>query len=565
MKKSRTLLLIMSLLVAFVTCSASADSLMQVYDQAVHNDPTFKKAEADWQAAKENFPIALSTYLPLLNITGGLSRNYTKTLPNKVASDGYYNLSSWSVTVTQPIFNLASWASIKGARASVKSATATYLGAIQDLMVRTANAYFDVLQASEKLRFTIASKNAVYQQLRTAEQQFKVGLIAITSVYDAQSSYDQSIADEIRDRNILYNRLEELRAITGQHYVSLTGLKNTVPLTPPTPNDIDAWVRVAERQNYGLTAQNYTAISSRENIKQQSAARWPVLDASGTYGSSHKVENGDNSGGSIGGSLGLSLSFAPFQGGAVIANTSQARYQYESALHLLEATHRSVVKDTRQSYLGVMSGINRIKADLQTIRSAEKALSATKAGYVVGTRTMVNVLDDVKSVYQAQNTYMSDEYNYIKNIINLKSDAGTLSVNDLRQIDSWFKKVVKFKLASSIYTMPSKPHIAKPPIKVAPLPKAPIKKKIKTPKAKASHVHNDTLHKGFGVQVYASHTRSLAEHFIQQHKLSDAYVLKHGKFYRVVIGSYKTHHAAQQSISNLSDDLRARHPWVVKG
>lgn len=425
--------------------SAQADNLVQVYHQAVMNDPVFAQAESTWQSQKMNYPIAQAAYLPQASVTGDFTQQYANSRPQFVNINGSTASYGYTLTLTQPILNFPAWAAIKGASATVKSATATYLAAQQSLMKRVTLAYLNVLQAADRLRYTKANKRAVWQQLVTSRQKFNVGLIAVTDVYDARSRYDQVVAAQITAQNDLDIQLENLRAITGMHYHSLMGLHKQIPLFRPKPDNINRWVSVAARQNYDLKAQNYAVLAAMQNIKQQRAAGWPGISFKAQYSDSHTVDVNPSRipGGTLGqenGSLGVAATWNFLQGGLVRATTKQARYNYVTAAGQLEQVHRQVVNQTRSSFLSVLSGISQVKADKQRIVSAKNALEATEAGLRVGTRTMVDVLNDLTTVYQAQQQYADDQYAYINSYITLKSAAGTLSVRDLAEVNSWFKK-----------------------------------------------------------------------------------------------------------------------------
>ena len=469
--KSRWLALFTGVFFASVALPLQAADLMEVYYQAVHADPTFKKAQADWQSAKENLPIARAGYLPQFNITGDWQRQYTHISPlTTVNANGTNTNSTYLLTLTQPIFNLVTWKAIKSAKASVKAATATYAAAAQDLMVRASTAYFSVLQAYDQLRYTLSRKRAVYQQLQQAEEQFKVGLIAITGVYDARSVYDGAAATAIGDQNRLNDAVENLRAITGRHYIYMKGIHYAIPLVRPTPNDINQWVRVAEHQNYSLRAQDYSVISARETIKQQAAGWMPQVNFVGSY-----TEDRDTKVGIFptttteGATAGLQLNFPLFQGGLVSAQTRQAEFNYLAASSQLLFVERGVVSDTRKSFLGIVTGIAQVKADLAAVKSASNALEATKVGYEVGTRTMVDVLDDVTALYQQQQRYTDDQYRYIIDTIELKANAGTLKPQDLKIINSWLKKQVKLNLPLAAFGPKLQP--------IGPPPQVTLKKK----------------------------------------------------------------------------------------
>ena len=468
MKKKLTALIV--IILSLIMPSLYADNLIQIYYQAVKSDPSFLKAHADWLSAQQDLPIAMSRmggggapssgFFPYVTVTGSLIRTHQKMNvdPNSNAS-GYFSQNGYLITLTQPIFNYATWKSISSARFTVKAATATYIAAVQDLMFRTAQAYFDVLKAYDQLQFTLAQKESFLHQLITVEEKFKVGLIAITGVYDTQASYDQAVAQEIQDRNNLANKLENLRAITGMEYKSLAGLKKVIPLVIPHPYDINAWTQIAERQSYSIQSASYIMLAQRETVKQTAAGWCPTLTGVITYGTNNQRgfppglsrPTVDATGNFINATTTtvsgrLNLNFPIFQGGYVIHSTRQEEYNYLSASQKLNLTHRQVVQRTRQAYLGVDSGISKIRADQQAIISAQNKLEATQAGYVVGTRTMVDILNAVTDLYQAQQQWASDRYTYIINIIALKQQAGTLCPEDLLQINSWLGKSIRFDM-----------------------------------------------------------------------------------------------------------------------
>ena len=497
--KIRTLLIYSAISASLVAVapSALAANLMQVYRQALKSDPAFQKAESVWESEKENLPIAWSGYLTHFDIQAHINRldRRAKPVSQSFSFNGTINDYGYSLTLTQPILNAANWMAIKEARAAVKSATATYMAASQDLMVRTATAYFDVLTASEKLRFTLANKRAVLRQLDTAQQKFNVGLIAITGVYDAQSAYDQALANEIVDRNALYNRMEDLRAITGRHYYSLYGIKKQVPLLKPKPNNIFSWVKVAEKQNYDLEASHFAMLAAEQNIHKQRQSRYPVINGILNYDDAFQTGLAPPAGSFEVKTrfIGVSADFPAFQGGGIIARTHQARYDYLTASNVFVFTHRDVVNKTRQSFLGVVSGISRIKADAQTISSSQKKLEATEAGLSVGTRTMDDVLDSLATLYDAQNTYAEDQYTYLSEIIALKDAAGTLSARDLQQITGWLKKNTIFDLPRKYYRKNNNNNSAHH--YVAMKSKKSVEKVTKLSQVKKSNRRTDTISK----------------------------------------------------------------------
>ncbi len=587
-----------ALCLPLLACSLNiqADNLMQVFVQAVHNDPTFKQAESTWYSQRELLPIARSQYLTNIGITSQYGRNMSETalsglyLPN----NGYSWQSQYGIAITQPIFSASAWTAIRGAQANVKSATATYLSATQFLMQRTASAYFAVMRAFEQLRYTEANKRAVYRQYVTAEQQFKVGLIAITSVYNAQSSYDQQVATEIANRNSLSNQLENLRAITGERYASLYGIRNKFPLLIPQPADIDAWVHTAEMQNYALLAQNYTVIAARENIRNQASAWLPQLNAVGTY----NKNNNDAYGGiqpnsqATTGFVGLSLSWNPIQGGAITAQTEQARYNYLTSAGQLEFVHRQVVNQTRQAYLAITADISQIKADEQSIISSKNSLDATEAGYTVGTRTMEDVLTAISQLYQVEQQYIDDQYDYFNQIVNLKFAAGTLSVRDLQMLNGWLQGNIVFPKPNAPLSKPltgleelngtsdigdtnndidndEEGTFSSDPTSATKIKKLPVKTFSTKATSSTLPIPSSTVSSNahYSIQVFAADSQEQAKAFIQAQPASAGQLLsivQRGTGYKVIAGQYASWAAAKAALMKLPASLQTTRPWIAK-
>ena len=442
-------------MVALIGCCLSpmlhAETFLQVYSQALQSDPAFLKAEANWRAQKLNLPITRAGYLPQLAVAGNAVRSYTFYAPASLSEVSDYNWNyGYSITLTQPIFDLAAWHAIKGASASVKSATATYLAAQQQLMQRTAQAYFEVLKAYETLIYTNDNKEAVWKQYLTAKRKYEAGLIAVMDMYDARSRYDFVIAQEISAKNTLSDKLENLHALTGHYYKTLNGFSIKIPLVQPNPRSVDAWTKASEAQNYSIQEQRFNVIAAMDNIKQQVEAGYPTLDLSTGFVEARAVDNQNDSTNTDAVNLGLNLTYKPIQGGLVYTSTEQARYYYAAAAAELELVHRQVVIQARNSYVGVMAMMNRVNTDRARIVSANKALVATEAGLKVGARTMLDLLNDLTTLYQAQQQLADDRYTYLTNVINLKAAAGTLKMADIMQINHWLQKKIALPSTSFV-------------------------------------------------------------------------------------------------------------------
>lgn len=421
--------------------SANATDLMDIYQQALENDPVFKEAYDTYMSSREAIPQARASLYPQLTINSQVARNITNTKVGGGLVTNTYNNNQWQVTATQAVFNFEAWAAVKQANASVKAAQANFNDAAQDLIIRTAKAYFEILLARDTLDFAEAKKRANKRQLDQATQRFKVGVDAITSVYEAQAAYDQSIAEVIAARNNKINQNENLRKLTNHVYKELAMLRNSrIPLITPEPNDANQWIDAGLKQNYKLYYFKYTLEAARENIKSQSAAGWPNLYIQG----SANQYNNDGSQANVfvptrqsNASLALAVNFPVLQGGLVESKTRQAQYNFETASEQLQQNYRDVVVNTRIAYNTIIDGISKVKADRQTVISQRNSLESTEAQFEVGTRTMVDVVNAQQRLFDAQRQLASDQYGLINALLTLKYLAGTLNVNDLEQINSW--------------------------------------------------------------------------------------------------------------------------------
>lgn len=429
----------------FLTTTVSATDLLTVYNKALQSDPLFKASYAEWQAQRENLPISRASLLPQLFATGSVGRSYTN---NEIGSndtvDGanaryYANTTSLGLSITQPIFNFSNWAKVSNASAVVKQAEADLASSAQDLMYRVASAYFNVLQAQDVLRYTQEQKKAVGEQLRQQKQRFDVGLIPITDVNDAQASYDSIVAQEIASANELQDMEERLQEITNEKYENLYVLRNELTLITPQPENAEQWVKTAEQQNYALLSARYATLSAKENISINVGGNFPTVTASGEYGQNYSSNNlgQDRFSRAKGMSAGINVNIPIFQGGEVSARTQQAGFLYQKAIANQERVHRKTISETRMAYWGVLSGISKIKADRQAVKSKRSALDSNKNAYDAGLRTIVDVLKAEAELYQAEKDYAKDQYAYILQLLALKQQAGSLSVDDLKIVNNW--------------------------------------------------------------------------------------------------------------------------------
>ena len=449
---------IVFMLVAFsFHISIYAANLLEVYQEAIVSDPVYQQNIAQALATAENANISLANLLP--NI-GATARPY---LMKQVTSGpaNIYNPSdrrrgyNVNLSITQTVFDFAKFANFAQTRAQAKQASATLNAAAQDLMIRVAKAYFQVLEDEDNLRSSFSTKVAFSRQLDQGNQQYKVGIKTITDVYTAEASYESSVAEYITALNQLENDRENLRAITGKLYASLDKLSEDFPLIKPNPANIESWVKIATHQNWQIKAAQYATLAAKKNITQQFADHFPTLNVQGTYdvnftrdfGGTDPVLDinppgpGQTHTSTIMANVGIPL----FQGGLVLAQTRQAKDNYRYTSQVLEQQLRTAMNMTRQSYLNILAGISKIEADRKAIRSSISSLEGMEAGYRVGTEILVNVLDQQQKVLVNQKQYAHDRYAYVINLLTLKQAAGTLSPDDLAAINAWLHEGQPFR------------------------------------------------------------------------------------------------------------------------
>lgn len=440
--------LLILLLTMTLSGTVSAANLVEVYQEALVSDPIYQQSIAQNLAIGEGVYISLGNLLPW--VTGSyqpyLLRQHTSGPGAVFLGDTTTRGYNVVLTATQTIFNFAQISNFAQARSIAKQASSSLNFAAQDLMARVTKAYFQVLEDVDNLRSAESTKAAYAKQLDQVNQQYKVGIKTITDVYTAQASYESSAAAYITAMSTLENDRENLRVITGKMYPSLSRLSEKFPLLTPKPAKVDDWVAVAIRQNWQIKAAQYGVSAAKQNIRQQFAGHLPTLNAQGNYTINFSrdmgttvtdIINPPGAANVVTPQIALNLNVPVIQGGQVLAQTRQAKDNYQLACQQLEQQIRSTINITRQSYLNIIAGIQKIQADQKAIQSAKSSLAGMEAGYRVGTEILVNVLNQQQQVYINQRVYAHDRYAYINNIIALKQAAGTLCPTDLAGLNAW--------------------------------------------------------------------------------------------------------------------------------
>ena len=337
--------------------------------------------------------------------------------------------------IRHPIYNRERTVGLAQADSRIARADILYAAARQGLMMRVSERYFQVLAAEDGIRFARATLEAFEQQLEQSQQRFDVGLIAITDVEEARAGFDLARAQLIAAENALDTAREALRETTGQYQEKLSALAE-MPLVTPEPANIDEWTQVALDMNLRLLAARHQAETARREIERAEAGHSPTVDAVGSYG---MYDDQSRGGVTRDASIGVRLSISLYTGGSVVSRTRESRHRYQKALDELEREQRRAQRETRDAYLGVNSEISRVIALEQAVRSSETAADAIEAGFQVGTRTSVDVLDAKRDLFRARNDLARARYSYILNVLDLKRAAGILSEDDLRLVSTWLE------------------------------------------------------------------------------------------------------------------------------
>lgn len=427
---------------------------------ATASDPLLKEAAANRLATLETKPQARAGLLPLINLGGnyddqssdGVFSNFSPSLGTTVETNSDSDTTSlaYQLRLQQPLFRWDRWIALKRADKSVAQAEATFAAAEQDLAVRVTSSYFSALAARDSLDAETLNKEAIKRQLEQNETRFEVGLIAITDVLESRAAYDQSVAAEIASKRQLAIAIESLREIIGQRVDDLVAPGEDLPLMNPDPANEDAWVEKAMAQNLNLEASRIAVQIANDDVRSQRTGHYPTLDLVLTHGEFDSDGNslntvmgvstpGSNDQDSNSDTISLQFNVPIYSGGAVSSRVRQAVYNKEAAQQRLERIARETERQTRDAYLSVLAEISRVKALKEAVKSSETALSATEAGFDVGTRTSVDVLNSRRDLLRAQVNFYQSRYDYLVNLINLKRAAGTLSGADLQQISDWLE------------------------------------------------------------------------------------------------------------------------------
>jgi len=440
---------------------AGAESLQDIYELALANDAQLKAEEAQYRANLETEKAGLSRLLPQVNanydytdrdqsnigesfsVDGGLEGGVTAV---QTQTDIDTTRKGYQITLSQPLFDLPAWFTFQSGKEFTRQAEATFAANQQNLIVRVAEAYLLVLRAQDNLAASQAQERAFERQLEQTQQRFEVGLIAITDVYEAQAARDLAEVNRIVDENNVAVALERLSVLTGKEHSNLDVLEPNFTATPPEPADRTAWVDFALENNFNLQAARYAEEAARQLAKANQMGHAPRLSGSYNYAdydtdgtlrrtpstgfdTSPNSELDENT-------WQIRLDVPLYSGGAVSSNRRRAAQEFNAARENRINLSRNTVTNARSLHMTVISDVSRVAARAQAIVSSQSALDATQAGYEVGTRNVVDVLNAQNTLFAAQRDYANSRYDYILNTMRLKEQAGLLSPEAIQALDA---------------------------------------------------------------------------------------------------------------------------------
>lgn len=419
-----------ALTLAIIAPSTQADDLMQIYQKALTSDPIVLQAQAQRNTLYEQIEENRAPLLPSLSASVGYAKSWHDIQGD---NDGF----TGRLSLSQLIYDHSVWVGLSLAEKAASQADSAYASAMQSLITRVTSAYFNVLTAKDNFEFKGAEKRAIERQLEQTKQRFAVGLTAITDVHEAQAQYDLASASEILAENVLANSYESLREITGIDHKSINVLDTErFSASTPSPATSSDWLKMAESSSIDLMTQRIAKDIAQESITLYKAGHMPTVSLDANYTKALEQSQGPDFDSK---DIGINIKVPIFEGFKIDSRVKQAQYKYIEASELLEQTHRGVVKNVRNNFNNVTASISSIRAYEQSVVSSESALKATQAGFEVGTRTIVDVLNRTRDLYDSKRQLSEARYGYINSILALKQAAGTINEDDVMAINSGLK------------------------------------------------------------------------------------------------------------------------------
>jgi outer membrane protein len=435
---------LLAVLTASFIAPAQAADLVTITRDALNNNTALASARSEFSGVEAARDVARGGLLPQVNASGSATHNEFFESQGSARNTGAgggddsYNTVSLTLEATQALFNAVTRQEVTQAERQIDQQVYLLAATEQQLLIDVASAYFDILRAYEVLEARLAQERAIGRQLEQAREQFEVGLIAITEVEEARASFDQSRADRIAAESNLQVAFEVLEQLTGQRYASIEALGDSMPIAVPSPTDRNYWVEQAIERNPQVLAQQAGIEVSRVGVELARAGRLPTVQAFANY----QYVDSDRelvlvSGYVTSAQVGVSANVPIYTGGSTSASIRQGTFQLESSQYDFESQRRTTIQQVRSLYTQVSNNVETVEARQQAIVSNRSALEATRAGYEVGTRNIVDVLNAEQSLYNAIANYAEARYDYVVNLLSLRQQAGLLDVEAIEEVNAW--------------------------------------------------------------------------------------------------------------------------------
>ncbi|WP_066731763.1 TolC family outer membrane protein [Cupriavidus sp. D384] len=441
--------------------SALAADLLQVYRDAQANDAQFASARSQLLATREKLPQGRAGLLPQVAGTAGAQRTMAD-YSSPVDTTRYFNANTWALQLTQPLFRWDRWETYKQGELASLAGEVTFQQAQLDLITRASQAYFDVLAAQDNLYLAGAQKKAIGEQLEQAKRNFEVGTATITDANDAQARYDLATSTEIAAQSALEVTRATLQQITGKPVDDLMGLRPEAQIPGPQPADVNAWASQAEQTNPQVGLAGYNLETAQRETNKAKAGHLPSVDLVASYGYTNaqgtatqlsNVGSRYNSG-----VVGVQLNIPIFTGGQIQSRVRETLALADKAASDLEFARRTAAQQARQTYSGVFNGLAQVKALEAAERSAQSAVESNQLGYEVGVRINIDVLNAEAQLFSTRRDLFKARYDAIMNGMRLKASTGTLSEDDVVQINTLLTQ-----LPGAMYKLPAKMNVGSAP------------------------------------------------------------------------------------------------------
>ena len=429
---------ILSILASLTISQQSyALDLAQAYEQALKNDPQWAATTNQYLAEKEKEQLSYGALLPTVGFSGSVS--YNKVEPESIPSYDYTG-RQLAIQARQGLYRADLWKAYEKAKILTSVAEADYRYKQQEQVLRVSEAYFNVLRAQETLSSAKTEEAALKRQLEQAQKRFDVGLIAKTDVFEAQAQLDAAVAARISQEVGLASSQEALAGIIGSDAGQLSTLRDDFIVTPPQPNNADEWVKLAHEKNPQLATARFNQQAAEKAVEEQRAGYRPTIDFVASISDRDNGSSPLSSQNSQAISAGIEMQWPIYTGGRTGSAIKQASYGRDAARDQVTSVTRQLTTQARTAFLNVSADSYRVAARQQAVKSAEAALAATKAGYDVGTRNIVDVLLAERNVYAAKRDYANARYDYVINTVKLRASSGQLGEMDIKELNGWLNK-----------------------------------------------------------------------------------------------------------------------------